>query len=172
MHPIRSGRAGFTLIELIVVMAIISLVATLSVPQFQNFFLTDQLKTTTRKLLGIVAEFSQEAVRAGADRVLIFDLTENVILAKLTDDSEQLKTKTWLSLPDEVRIMDISSVHGGKQFQGQVKLHFSNRGYIDKTYIHLGDDEGQVMTVMLSPFLGVIKIADSYLELSDEKNFY
>jgi len=171
MHPIRSGRVGFTLIELIVVMAIASLVVTLSLPRFQNFFFADQLKDTTRKILGIVTEFSQEAVRAGADRVLIFDLTENIILAKSSGNVEQLETKTWLKIPEEVRIMDISSVHGGKQFQGQIKLHFSKKGYIDKTYIHLGDEDGRVMTVMLSPFLGVIKIADSYLELSDEQNF-
>ncbi len=178
MYPGRSGRDGFTLIELIVVLALISLVATLSIPHFQSFILTDSLKTTTRKLIGIVSEFSQEAVRANTGRILIFDLTQNLIQsdsqfdhADTQFDSEKEKSKTWLALPDVVRIVDISSVHGGKQSQGQVSLYFSKKGYIDKTYIHLRDEDGGEMTVMLSPFLGVIRVADSYLELSDEEIF-
>lgn len=171
MHPERINQNGFTLIELIVVMALISLMATLSIPRFHSYFLTDQLKKTTRIILGIVSQSSQEAVRSHTGLILVFDLMENMIQSDSQPDNEQKKLQTYLTLPDSVRIVDISSVHGGKQTQGRIKLHFSRKGYIDKTYIHLRDDDENEMTIMLSPFMGVVQIVDSYVELSGEEIF-
>ncbi len=169
MLPEKSGMKGFTLIEVIVVLALISLVATLSIPRFDNFLFSNQLKSSSRKVIGIVSQISQEAVRTRTGSVLVFDLSENIVRADFQPGEVLEKPKTYLTFPASVRIVDITSVHGGKRNQGQIKLHFSSKGYIDKTYIHLRDDEGDNMTVMISPFLGVIKIVDSYVELSGEE---
>jgi general secretion pathway protein H len=51
-------------------------------------------------------------------------------------------------------------------------LYFSKKGYIDKTAIHLRDDDGRDMTIILSPFMGAARIFDSYVDLEDERARY
>ena len=53
---------------------------------------------------------------------------------------------------------------------GTSTLFFSKKGYVDKTAIHLRADDGRDMTLVLSPFLGVTKVYDSYIDLADEQS--
>ena len=72
-----------------------------------------------------------------------------------------------LMLPDSVAVVDITSMYGGKRSLGQTTIQFNTRGYVDKTLIHLRSDDGRDMTIMLSPFLGVTRIYDSYIDMDD-----
>ncbi len=167
----RSG--GFTLIELMIVMVIISVITAFSIPNLRSSLFSDQLKTTARRLIGLVAEASQEAVRKQAVHTLSFELTQNRIWLSSekskSDEESGSARKSALTVPESVRIVDISSVHGGKQSLGVNELRFSKQGYVDKTLIHLRADDGREMTVMLSPFLAVTRVYDSYVGLDDDK---
>jgi prepilin-type N-terminal cleavage/methylation domain-containing protein len=57
------NNKAFTLLELIVVMALIALIASFSVPQIAHFLYADQLKGSVRKLIGfrICSRISQKS---------------------------------------------------------------------------------------------------------------
>lgn len=160
-----------------VVMVIIALMTSFAIPGLRTAFFTDQLKTTTRKILGLVAEASQEAISRHADYFLYFDLEQNSISSISGDglqDSadDRVPSGKELNITDAVQLVDVESVHGGKQTLGRAVVRFSKKGYVDKTLIHLRSENGDDMTIMLSPFLGVTKIFDSYIELEDDQLRY
>ena len=64
MLVVGSGNeAAFTLVELLVVCLLISLTLAVSVPALRDTLLTDQLKATSRKIIGAIRERREEAVR-------------------------------------------------------------------------------------------------------------
>jgi general secretion pathway protein H len=172
----RVSSAGFTFVELMVVIVIIALMTSFAIPEIRTSLYSDQLKATTRKILGLVSEASQEAVSRHAEFSLYFDFEQNTI--STIQDENQLETDdhtargTEINVGDAVRIIDVTSVHGGKETQGRAIVRFTKQGYVDKTLIHLRSENGDEMTIMLSPFLGVTKVYDSYVSMEDEQIQY
>lgn len=163
---------GFTLIEILVVMVLISLVTAFTLPSIRTSLFSDQLKATARRLVGFVTEVSQNAVSKQSEYRISFDLEENRVwatpeAAKSKQEEEVKEIK--LQVPESVRIVDVVSANSDKNSQGTATLYLSKKGYIDKTAIHLRSDDGRDMTIVLSPFLGVTRIFDSYIDLEDEK---
>ena len=202
MSPSPQASRGFTLLEVMVVMVLLTMVTAFAMPGLRSALFSDQLKATARKLMGLVVETGQEAVRSQAEQTLHFDLENNqvwVSSAKKTvkgkdPDSIWDQTSVWdqkpvwdsdatappedtekrriLTIPDSVKVVDISSVAAGKRATGATVIRFSTKGYVDKTLIHLRDDEGRDMTLILSPFLAVTRFVDSYVDIDDEKARY
>ncbi|HHL33371.1 MAG TPA: prepilin-type N-terminal cleavage/methylation domain-containing protein [Desulfobulbaceae bacterium] len=163
-------KNGFTLMELLVVMVLLSLLTAFAVPKIRTSLFTDQLKATARKLIGLVNETGQQARIEHRPYLLIFDPAARVFTVRAAENKE---ANTPLSirplyLSSGVRVVDFSSVHGGKRDSGELKLMFSKKGYVDKTLIHLQDDSGREMTLALSPFLGVTRLYDSYRTLEQD----
>ena len=163
---------GFTLIEILVVMVLISLVTAFTLPSIRTSLFSDQLKATARRLVGFVTEVSQSAVSGQSEYRISFDLEENRVWATpgaaKNKQEEEVKAIN-LIVPESVRIVDVVSVDGDKNAQGTAELYLSKKGYVNKTAIHLRSDDGRDMTIVLSPFLGVTRIFDSYVDLEDER---
>jgi len=159
-----------------IVMVIIGLMTSFAIPGLRTALYTDQLKATTRKILGLVSDASQEAISRHAEYFLYVDIEQNTISTiqegQAKNPDEQLTEGREMDITDAVRVVDVASVHGGKQAQGKASVRFSKKGYVDKTLIHLRSDDGDEMTIMLSPFLGVTKAFDSYVELEDDRVRY
>ncbi|BCO09794.1 hypothetical protein GF1_21700 [Desulfolithobacter dissulfuricans] len=160
---------GFTLLELLVVMVLIAIMTVFAVPRLYTALLTDPLKSTARRLIGLVAETSQQAVRSSRGYYLHLDLGEGRVWASADKERKNIPgdQAALLQLPAQVRIRDVVSVHGGRRSVGSTTIWFSRKGYVDKTLIHLQDQDGNEMTVLLSPFLSVTRIFGDYLDLDD-----
>lgn len=175
MFPRSIQEKGFTLVEILVVMMLISLVTAFTLPAIRTGLFSDQLKTTARRLVGLVVEVSQDAVSKQSDYILNFDMDHDLIWSTpgtgVTGDSEE-KRERRLEVPESVRVVDVTSASGGKSTEGTSTLYFSRKGYVDKTAIHLRSDDGRDMTIILSPFMGVTKIHDSYVDLEDDQARY
>ncbi len=156
--------------ELLVVMVLLSLLTAFAVPKIRTSLFTDQLKATARKLIGLVNETGQQARIEHRLYLLIFDPAARVFTVRAAENKEANTPLSIrpLHLSSGVRVVDFSSVHGGKRDSGELKLMFSKKGYVDKTLIHLQDDSGREMTLALSPFLGVTRLYDSYRTLEQD----
>lgn len=172
MCPQSNHSRGFTLIEILVVMVLISLVTAFAIPSIRTSLFSDQLKATARRLVGFVTEVSQNAVSNQSEYRISFDLEENHVWATpeaAKNKQEEEVKEIKLEVPESVTIVDVVSASGDKNSQGTATLYLSKKGYIDKTAIHLRSDDGRDMTIVLSPFLGVTRIFDSYIDLEDER---
>jgi prepilin-type N-terminal cleavage/methylation domain-containing protein len=72
-------RAGYTLLELIVVMALIGIVFFFAVPRFEGSFFVDDAKQSSRWLIGKLQALREEALRTRRQQVLHIDLDGNRI---------------------------------------------------------------------------------------------
>jgi general secretion pathway protein H len=165
---------GFTLMELVVVMVLLSLMTAFAVPKIRTSLFSDQLKSTARRVIGLVNATGQEARSEHRPYLLIFDSTsrEFRVRTEKSVTGKQAEKETPVirpvSVPEGVRVLDFTSVHGGTKNSGELFLRFSKKGYVDKTLIHFSDGSGRELTLSLSPFLGVSRLYDSYRTLEQD----
>jgi len=174
--PVPDGAArcrfscdrGFTLIELIVVMALVALIASFAVPQIGNFLYADQLKMTVRKLVGLVHRSARMAQQHQVPFVLTYHPGERLFVVEPekqppSGGSEIAVTqKDRLRLADTVEVRDVWSWFGGMYTGNGMTIRFNKNGYVEPTIMHLRKEDGQEMSVILTPFLGKVKIVDGY----------
>ncbi len=163
---------GFTLIELIVVMVLIATMTAFAIPKIRSSLFTDQLKATARQFIGLVAEAGQDARSRRTAQELRFDrelrqFTMAPAVEAAPDDA--VRRYASVQVPDSVQVVDVTTAHGGRKSLGDLVIRFSPRGYVDKTVVHLRDDSGDELSVMLSPFLGVTRVLEGYVALEDDR---
>lgn len=163
-----TAKNGFTLIELIVVMVLLSVMTSFAVPSIRTALYSDQLKATARKLVGLVNETGQAARRAQQPYLLIFDRESKAFKIQSSAGQDDALNTAVVKVPDGVEIVDFTSVHGGERTEA-LSLRFTKKGYIDKTLIHLRGDDGRAVTLVLSPFLALSRVYDSYRSLEDDE---
>ncbi|WP_372971439.1 GspH/FimT family pseudopilin [Marinobacter sp.] len=70
---VHNVQRGFTLIELMVVVAVLAIVATVAVPSFQQLIENNRLATESNRILSAISFARSEAVRVGDDVSLTAD---------------------------------------------------------------------------------------------------
>ncbi|MBB5347357.1 prepilin-type N-terminal cleavage/methylation domain-containing protein [Desulfoprunum benzoelyticum] len=163
------GESGFTLFELLVVCALISVMLAVAAPTLKNSLLTDPLKTSSRQVIGLIKAVREKAVRDQQAYIITFDLAENRIWFRQEsaiemEEPDEVEAEA-LYVPQPVRIVDIWTRSGGMMDEGQPLLWVSRQGYIDETMIHLENDDDEVLSMLFSPFLGNVRITDGYVEM-------
>lgn len=163
-------KKGYTFIEITVVVLLIGLMMALTLPRFRYAMLTDNLKTATRRLVGTIKTIRNEAVREQQGFVLYFDLESNRFWPEssgMTEEERLISQERASSLPGGVRILDIWLKGKGKKVAGDAAIRFNKKGYVQQSVIHLESEDGRQFTLVLSPFLGRVRILERYVEFED-----
>ncbi len=165
----RGDAKGYTLIELLVVMALIGLMMTVTTPRFRYALFTDNLKTATRELTGMIQNTRSEALREQKDFFLCFDLDSGliwVVSSDMTEEGRALARERASSLPEGVRVLDVWFAGKGKTSTGDTAIRFDKRGYVQPSAVHLSSEDKE-FTLVLSPFLEKVKVLDNYVDIED-----
>ncbi|MEI7816927.1 MAG: type II secretion system protein [Desulfuromonadales bacterium] len=161
-------RGGFTLIEIMVVMAIISMVMLLVIPKLPS---SDQenLKISARTLASTLRYMQERAQTSGIRYVLaIVPGTETAKFSEISGDgsakepSDPLLQKS--AVKEGIIVSDVRIPRLGKVIDGQLKLDVGAAGIRDFVTIHLRSSEGKFWTVMAFPSGGKVKAFEGYLE--------
>jgi len=159
---------GFTLLELVVVMGLLGLMLVVTVPRFRQALTTNELKASIRKIVGLVSEVRDRAIRNHKDYRLHIDIGTNrfwVVADGASVEDLTLARENGFQLPTEVRVLDVWLRSRGKLTAGEVTIRFSRKGYVEKSILHMGAEDGDRMSLLLTPFLGEIKTYDGYYEV-------
>jgi prepilin-type N-terminal cleavage/methylation domain-containing protein len=161
---------GYTFIEITVVIILIGVMASISLPKIRHAILADKLKSTSRKMIGVISRLRNDAIREQKAFYLHLDLEAN----RFWTDSEAMLEEERLSadekaasLPEGISVLDVWFRGKGKKQHGVVVIRFSKKGYAQESAIHLRSDDGRQFTLFLSPFLGKIKTFEDYMEFED-----
>jgi general secretion pathway protein H len=160
-------QAGYTLIELAVVIFLIGLMLFLATPRIRNTMLDDSLKSVARHMIGMAKELRNEAVRDQVDYALHIDLNNNAIWTYSTDmtpEKQNERQKSAFTFPSDVSIADIYRIGHEKQIDGDATITFFKRGYVQPTVVHLAKGD-RFYTLVFQPFLSTVKMYDQYLDL-------
>ncbi len=161
----EKGTAGFTLIEIVVVMVLISLFMVLSIPLLGNIG-TGSLDTSARRLSGTIKYLFNEAALTGHEYRLIYDLDQRSYRAQVLEENSEL-----VDAPDQgreatlkgaVRFRDLQVPGRGKFTAGQVTIRIDPSGWIEETVIHLDDGKDNLLTLRVNPLTGSTEIYQGY----------
>ncbi|ADW16833.1 hypothetical protein Despr_0657 [Desulfobulbus propionicus DSM 2032] len=165
-HP--PNNRGFTLLELIVVMALIALTASFTVPRLADLLYADQLKVNVRKLVGLIHQASTLAQRDQKPHLLKYFENEHRFVVVPEAKAETTlagddTTEAALLLAESVRVGEFWFWYGGARSGEDRVIRFSKEGYVEPTILYLRKENGQEMSVVLSPFLGKVRVIDGHV---------
>ena len=179
---VQKDSRGFTLMELIVVCTLMGIMLVVSVPTMRNSLMGDELRSTSRKIIGFVKGVRELAVREQQAYFLNIDANENRIWHekdevggekkenKKTEKSERSDRseddedddEKGVTLPDALKISEIWTKTEGVYSSDQHRIWISKKGYMDQTVLHLTDDESNVISMHFSPFLSEVEVFGEY----------
>lgn len=171
--------AGFTLLELLVVMVLIALAGALTLPKLQFFLQGDSLQTSARKTIGFVQQSAQLARQEQRRYVLRYEGKEHILVAEplaaagtQVSQAGQVAQSAGrgrnLHLPQGVRLLDIRAKNRDQHRQQEPpRLYISGKGYAEPALITLAaEDGGAQLSLVISPFLGRIEVVEGYVDLA------
>ncbi len=172
MHDGRKikNSFGFTLIELIIVISLISIMLFFAVPKFQTGLFVNNMNKTLRWLMLKTQSMREAAVFDQKLCVLHINLDSGFLWVtdELMDMETQKKAKKkGFMLFDDVKIDDVEYPDNLKISTGTADICFYKKGYSDNALIHLEDSDNQRFTLHIRPFLSKIKLYEKYFKFDE-----
>jgi len=164
------NRQGFTLLELVIVCLLITVSLAFSVPSLRQALVVDQLAASSRQIIALIREVRLLAAQEQQPYLIHFDLDRKKIwyhpdIPKSEEDKEQMTSLPGFQLSSSVRLQDIQTGTTEKKRTGTVALWINRQGYLEQTILHLADDQENIISLVVSPFLSTIKAHDTYINL-------
>lgn len=169
----RSSQ-GFTLIELIVVISLISLMLFLAVPRLQDTFRDDPRRKALQWLTLKIQSAKQKALSEHLTQGLHIDIDEALMWwsnGEMTTDELAEARENGFMLPEGIRLIDVEFPESDKIAYGTVEIFFYPQGYSDKALLHLESQDGRTVSILIEPFLKTVKIFEGEAGF-EETGFY
>ena len=161
---------GFTFIELIVVISLISIMLFLAIPRFQGNFLSDSTKDVSRWILLKIPYIKEKAAREQKRYILHVSFDSNKLwITNETMPLESLQSaeEDGYKLPEDIKLLDVEYPDQEKISVGQADINFNEKGYSDKAIIHLENDDNEKFSFLIEPFLLRVRLYSSYAGFAD-----
>ena len=161
---------GFTFIELILVIALISIMLFLAIPKFQSNFLSNSTKAVSRWLLINIPNLKEKAQKEQREYILHVDFgANNFWISRETMSDEGLKTEevNKYQLPEDIKLLDVEYPDQMTISTGQAQIYFDEKGYSDKAIIHIQNNDNERLSFVIEPFLRSVRLYQKYVGFSD-----
>lgn len=165
--PVRCmDRRGFTLMELVVVLAVVGMVLALVLPRLPRPQ-SEDLRSSARGLAATLRYLQDRAVTGRATYVVRMEPgTERLAVLQLSNDgSEQAPDDPLLArnpLKEGIVVADVVLQRRGTISEGEVRLAVGAGGIREFVSIHLRSADGSAWTVMAFPSGGKVKDYNGY----------
>lgn len=168
--PCSERIKGFTLIELIVVISLISIMLFFAIPRFQRSVLSDSTKDVSRWILLKIPYLKERAAREQKKYILHVSLESNklwITHEAMPEEALQSAETNGYELPEDIKLLDVEYPDQEKLSAGQADIYFNEKGYSDKAIIHLENDDSEKLSFLIEPFLLRVRLYNRYAEFGD-----
>lgn len=117
-YLIKNGEDGFTLIEMMIVMAIIGILLTIAQPQFQQYTTRAREAVLKENLFTIRDVIDQYYADKGRYPDSLQELVDNRYIRKIPDDPFTKSSETWVAASPDTGESGIPDVHSGSDLIG------------------------------------------------------
>ena len=158
--------SGFTLIELIVVIALLSIMLAFAIPRFEGSMLSNNNKKVTRWFMNQVQILRHNSLKNRRIYILNISPDESKMWISdesMTEEALEAASQNGYSLPDDITVTGVLYPDGEKISFGSAQIRFYKGGYSDKVIIHIEDDDNNPMSLLIEPFLPNIKVYEEYV---------
>jgi prepilin-type N-terminal cleavage/methylation domain-containing protein len=160
---------GFTLLELIVVMALIGIVFFFAIPRFEGSPFFDDAKQSSRWLIGKLQALREESLRTRRQQTLHIDFSTgriwNTAEAMSAEEIDRAVRRAQL-LPGGGRVVSVEAPGQGRVAAGQADIRFYRDGHSEKALIHLRHGDA-FSSLLMEPFLSKVKVFDTLVGFED-----
>lgn len=155
--------------ELTIVCLLTALILTISIPTLRSSIYTDELDSTTRKIVGTIQELRNMAQRESKEYFLHIGIDDNKIWHEDVGASQLFgrEKKNLLELPEDVVIEDIQTTTQGKITSDTAVIWINSKGNMDQTMLHLQESDRK-RSLFFTPFSSTPRIYDEYIDLEDK----
>jgi general secretion pathway protein H len=170
MRILKAGacnEAGFTLIELAMVVLVIGIVSAIAMPRFGGLLERQQMHRTINAIRGYARYLQAYAASEKCVYALTFDLDQQILSTASLPTLEcpgQTRRLPDYVVPSTVRILDVVTPENEKLGEGQVTTLFFPNGFVQPSVIHLGGIGVEPVTLMIEPLTGRVQVFDGYVE--------
>ncbi|BCS94720.1 hypothetical protein DSLASN_03520 [Desulfoluna limicola] len=157
-------EAGFTFLELVVVISILALLFFFSLPSLDSYIFTDPSKKVARLIASTVRDLKQRAltdhkeyrlhIASGAGEIWVEE-------ASMDEKASAEARKNGLSLPQDMMVEVPGLDSAGDESSAEAMVRFYPRGYSDRAEILLVRDE-QKLLLVVEPFLSEVEIVEDH----------
>jgi prepilin-type N-terminal cleavage/methylation domain-containing protein len=163
----QSPEAGFTFAELVIALALIGLVAMLVLPRLSVG--TNSLSAASRQLSGTIRTLFTTASATKRLYRLYLDLDQQSYWTMVVlPEGERSPMASGLAqrivLPSDIRLLDVVTPAQGKVSTTRATIQFTPGGRTERSTVHLADGDGNVLTLLLNPITGEVRVLDRYAE--------
>lgn len=157
--------AGFTLLELIVVIMLLTILLGFAIPAFKADHTGGSRDLITRELLQAVKKLKIAALRRQTVHALHMNLDQNRIWVtraeEVAADDDTAPQPQWeRTLPEGIRIEHVRFPDNREVRSGSVVIAFYPQGYSDRAVIRLSDDTDTTTDLVVEAFLPMALIAE------------
>jgi general secretion pathway protein H len=149
----RSGADGFTLLELMLVLLVMSLVMAVAYPSMSRGRTAFHLRSVGRDVVNALRFARDTAVTE--QKVMIASVDFEAQTITVSDDVGGGARS--FAPPSDVRIQALTASGGGSQ-QGPLRIRFLPNGSSDDARILLKSDTGASLKIVADPILGVARV--------------
>jgi prepilin-type N-terminal cleavage/methylation domain-containing protein len=137
------SRTGFTLIELMIIIAIIGILASAAIPQWRRYTQNTELRTAARTIANDIFNMKQRASGENAEYRITFDEAGNRYQIINADTGLVLQTKDLADFGTGIVITNAA-------FQFGDVINFGARGSADPGSIRLQNGIGSTATITVN----------------------
>lgn len=152
------------------VISLISLMFFFAIPRIPVDALSDNTRKVSRWIMLNVSALKEKAIHDQKNYVLHLSLDSNrlwVTSEIMSEEELEEAAAIGYNLPEDIKLLDVEYPDKEKIPVGQADIYFYKKGYSDKAIIHITNNDNEVLSFLIEPFLSRARLYNKYLEFED-----
>ncbi len=158
---------GFTLIELMVVVALMGIFLSLTIPNFRNAVFIDGARRDCRFIIGMAHKLRNRAAETGKRHMLNISVTNRTIWEtreSMTEEERREAENDPHFISEDILAVNVERPERGVILNDPAVINFYPGGHSDMVLIRFKDREQESVSILIEPFLPEVKLYDKYVE--------